>query len=270
MTKQLLAYARSLVTVLRQYRLKGVMTAIQSRAEFAQLIKPLGTRVLVLGAHPGNEVMALGGTLAWYAKLGVPVTVLTFTAGRRGTNTGRLSKPLGIKRKKEQLAGLKCIADDIKLISWGLDERFLVDDQMVISLLELIDELNPDIIYAPSLLDSHPDNQTISHLLGRVLERLPSPRLKALTIAQYELWTPMIPNRVLNIDEFKEQKKEAIECHESQLLCRDYLDAMIGLNNYRAAMLGAGSSAEALFMCNARQYGEFVTSQPTPVIEMLP
>ncbi len=146
----------------------------------------------------------------------------------------------------------------------------MADDQMAISLLELIDELNPDIIYVPSFLDSNRDNQTISTLLLRVLERLPSPRIKALMVAQYELWTPLIPNRVLNIDEVHETKRKALECHESQLLCRNYSEAMMGLNSYRAAMLGAGSWAEAFFMCGAKQHVSFFASTPAPVLEMLP
>ncbi len=68
MRQKLARYARNLYTVIKQLRVKGLITALQSGAEFSQLIKQLGERPLILTAHPGDEVMAMGGTMAWYAK----------------------------------------------------------------------------------------------------------------------------------------------------------------------------------------------------------
>lgn len=263
-------YARSAYAVFKQLKLKGLITALSSGSEFSQLIKPLGARPLILSGHPGDEVMAMGGTMAWYGKLGHPVAVLTFTAGRRGTNTGRLSKSLGPKRRKEQMAAFKVLPAEINPVYWDLDERFAVTEDLIYQLLEAVDEINPDIIYVPSLLDIHPDSQAINRVLVAVIERLPSPRLKTLQVAQYELWTPIVPNKILSLDGYEEAKQTAIECHESQLLCRNYLDAMLGLNRYRAAMLGAGNYAEAFFICSAKQYLEFLNVRPAPVIEMVP
>lgn len=267
--KKILRYLRNLVSVVKYLRLQGVLTALASDAAYAQLIRPLGQRPLILSGHPGDEVMALGGTMAGYLKRGIPLKVLTFTAGRHGTNTGRLSKPLGPRRKKEQLAAFAILGDPIALVSWDLDEKFLVDEALVQRLLEQVDEYNPDIIYAPSLLDSHPDSQSINRALIAVLQQLPSPRLKGILVAQYELWTPMVPNKILNINDFEDLKKKAIECHESQLLCRDYLGAMVGLNRYRAAMLGAGTSAEAFYVTSAQQYSLLGGQTTAPVIEMV-
>src|SRR6266540_6147923 len=201
---RLTLYVRRVASVINQLKIRGLITAFTSGAEFSQLIKPLGSRPLVLSAHPGNDVMALGGTLAWYAKLNVPVTILTFTAGRHGTNTGRKSKSLGPKRRKEAVAAYKAIGGEIKPVFGDLDENFEVDDDLTQLLLEFIDDINPDIIYAPSFLDNHPDNQAISQVLVRVLRHLPSPRLRELWIAQYELWSPTVPNKVLNIDDYLE------------------------------------------------------------------
>ena len=117
-------YARSAYTVFKQLKLKGLITAFTSGSEFSQLIHPLGRRILILSGHPGDEVMALGGTMAAYAQRQAEVTVLTFTAGMRGTNTGRLSRSLGPKRHKEQIAALTLIDESIALYSWKLEEKF--------------------------------------------------------------------------------------------------------------------------------------------------
>jgi len=259
-------YTHALAGIKRQRKLQELVNSFSRQHEFSQLIKPLGSRPLVLSAYPGNEVMAMGGTMGWYAKMEHSVTVLTFSHGCCGTNTGEFNKGLGLKRKKEQKSGCKAIGNSIKHITWDLDEKFLLTQELVFSLTESIDEINPDIIYCPSLLESQPDNQTISQALAQSLQRLPSPRLRDLWVAQYELWSPLIPNRILNIDEFVDAKTKAIECHESQLLCRDYLEAMKGLNRYRAAILGAGNTAEAFYISKAKHYISLVT-EPVPTFD---
>lgn len=260
---------KSLASVAKQLRLKGTLTALQSGAEFSQLIKPLGVRPFVLSPHPGDEVMAMGGAMASYAKARTPVSVLTLTAGCRGTNTGRLSRQLGPKRKKEQIKGFEAIGGTISPSWWGLDEKFIVTDDTVESLLDVVSDLNPDIIYVPSFLDDHPDSLAAADLLARTLPRLPKMKLRELWVAQYELWTPIVPNKILNCDAVVEKKQQAIEAHESQLLCRDYLSAMLGLGRYRAAMLGAGSSAEAFYITRADQYLAMSESVRVPVLKQV-
>ncbi len=269
MSHRFSSYAHSLYSVVKQLKVRGLITASLSQAEFSQLIKPIGERPLILTAHPGDDVMAMGGTMATYAAAGLLMTTLTFTEGLHGTNSGRLSQALGPRRQKEALAAYKEIGGEIKPLFWDFDENFVVDQELVFTLLEVIDDLNPDVIYVPSLFDDHPDNQAMSEALVQVLHRLPSPRLKDLWIGQYELWTPLVPNKILNIDDYTDVKRKAIECHESQLLCRDYLEAVLGLNRYRAAILGAGSNAEAYFMCRAPQYLAFQSQPSARVMTMV-
>ncbi len=118
MKQNLTLFVRRLVAIAKQLKFQGLITALSSGAEFSQLIKPLGQRPLILSAHPGNEVMALGGTMAGYSKLGHSITILTFTAGRHGTNTGRRMESLGPKRRKEQLAAFKLYNEAVKPIFW--------------------------------------------------------------------------------------------------------------------------------------------------------
>lgn len=269
MFNQLSVHIKSLVVIAKQLKIKGVMTALQSGAEFSQLIKPLGARPLIIAAHPGDEVMAMGGTMALYAKHKVQMRVLTLTAGRRGTNTGKLSTSLGAKRHKEQQAGFDCLGGVILPTALNLDEKFALTDELISDVLDYVAQLNPDIIYLPSLVDDHPDSQLTVRLIGQILQRFPAQKLRELWISQYELWTPQVPNKLVLIDAVVAKKQKAIECHQSQLLCRDYLSAMLGLGRYRAAMLGFGSNAEAFFICRATQFLEFSSSTPVPVAKMI-
>ena len=56
------------------------------------------------------------------------------------------------------------------------------------------------------------------------------------------------------IDSVINYKKKAIRAHASQLNDRDYLEAIIGLNRYRAGMFRVGEYAEAFFSYNKELY----------------
>jgi LmbE family N-acetylglucosaminyl deacetylase len=261
-------FSASLANVSKQLGVRGLIMASLAQAEFAQLIKPMGERPLVLSAHPGDDVMALGGAMAHYGDLDLPVSTLTFTSGTFGTNTGQRNQSLIKTRRNELLASYRALSSKITPHFLEEEEHFIASDDTVFALLEIIDDFNPDIIYTPSLFDDHTDNRSISFSLVHALLRLPTVRTRKIWVAQFELWTPLVPNRILMIDNQNSRKEKAIECHESQLICRDYLGAMQGLNRYRAAILGAGSSAEAFFVCSSQQYCAFLPGDKVPVIKM--
>lgn len=254
MPNQFIGRLKSLISVAKQLKLKGVITGLQAGAEFSQLIKPIGERPLIIAPHPGDEVLAMGATMALYVKHKIQLRVLTLTSGCHGTNTGRLSRSLGPKRQREQTKSFEAIGGVITPTWWSLDENFVVTNDLVIQFLDYVDDLNPDCIYLPSLLDDHPDSRAVVELVVRTLPRLPKLKIRQLWIGQYELWTPLVPNKLLYCDEVIAKKAKAIAAHESQLLCRDYINAMLGLSRYRAAMLGFGSNAEGFFMTKAPEF----------------
>ncbi len=233
-------------------RLRGV---IGRQAEFERLTDPPGTRPLIIAIQPGDDVMAMAGAMAEYSRLEIIMTVLTLTAGLRGTMTGRLSRALGPRRRREQAAAHAVITTErIRVVNWSWDEPIMVDELKLLALTELVDELNPDIVYVPSPLDTQTADYRVNRILVGALGRLPSTRRRKMTVAQYELETPVIPNRVLSIDAVADVKQQAIARHESQSLRRNYQEAMLGLNRYRAAIFGWGNLAEAFFVISAEAY----------------
>ncbi|MGC1520208.1 MAG: hypothetical protein WA803_01600, partial [Steroidobacteraceae bacterium] len=65
----------------------------------------------------------------------------------------------------------------------------------------------------------------------------------------YEVWTPLFPNIVVEIDATIEMKKRALACYQSQLAAMDYIHTSIGLNAYRASAIGCKTAlfVEAFF-----------------------
>ncbi len=82
-----------------------------------------------------------------------------------------------------------------------------------------------------------------------------------ITIYGYEIWTPLIPNRLVDISSVVEVKKQAIDKHTSQLQEMAYHKAIIGLNQYRGCMYAKKQMeyAEAFLCLDAKTYFELLS-----------
>jgi len=67
------------------------------------------------------------------------------------------------------------------------------------------------------------------------------------------VWTPLDPNRLVDITDVAEAKRAAIERHRSQLERHAYADAALGLNAYRALLAPPARFAEAYLRVTADQ-----------------
>jgi LmbE family N-acetylglucosaminyl deacetylase len=70
------------------------------------------------------------------------------------------------------------------------------------------------------------------------------------------VWTPLFPNCFVKIDDFVEQKKQALAEYRSQLEQTDYMHSGLGLNAYRSAAFNGnyGRFAEAFCSVPLEQY----------------
>ncbi len=211
--------------------------------------------VLVLAPHPDDEVFGCGGTLALHRRHGDEVTVIYLTDGSRGTASGRPDKALIAIREQEAQSGLKVLGD-MKSHFWRFaDGKFEVNKTTIGLLREVIESIKPDVIYVPWFGDDHEDHFTVVPLMVEVLPLLKD-HLK-FEIRQYELWAPLVPNRLVKIGDVLEQKLHAMEAHHSQLASRSYRDGILGLNTYRGALAGFDEPAEAYFALNSERFLHF-------------
>lgn len=200
------------------------------------LDKPKSGRVLVLAPHPDDEVLGCGGILAKHRKQKDRVKVIYLTSNRRRREEARLST---------QILGIN------ELSFLGFEDGHLsAGKKEVASIEKVLTNFKPDIIYAPYFIDSHSDHQATAEILGQAVKKS---RFQG-KIWSYEIWTPILANRIIRIDDVFAQKVLAIKAYQSQLKDRDYLRAISGLNAYRARMFGAGERAEAFFVCKSELY----------------
>ena len=189
-----------------------------------------GPNILVLSPHPDDDVFGCGGTLIKHISQGHSVHVVYLCSGDKGVAKMSGTEATNIRKKEATNAAaiLGIPLSNLHFLNQP-DEQLTVDNQLVASLQSIIDEVKPNLIYLPSFVDNHPDHFQTNLLLYAVQTG------KAL-LSTYEIWTPHIPNRIVNITDQMEQKKQAMLAHKSQLEMLDYYDAIIGLNQYRGCM----------------------------------
>lgn len=203
-------------------------------------------RALVIAPHPDDETLGCGGTLARLAPT-CDIHVLLVTNGDGG---GGLPPETSAVRKQEMAAAVRTlgIANDVLHLDEP-DGRF--DDSMSFreALAAIVQRLQPDWVFLPWLGDSHPDHSRISRASSEVLRRSGVEQ-----VLYYETWNPVPATHVVDITPVLETKKAAVLCHATALKYGNYLDAMLGLNAYRALYLPPGERrwAEAFAVTSAR------------------
>jgi LmbE family N-acetylglucosaminyl deacetylase len=202
---------------------------------------PDSGRVLVFAAHPGDELVGLGGTLALHAEQEDPVHVIVAFDGRtrdpRGLHAGA---ELAERRRAEALAGGARIGlTDFEF--WDYPEgREPTPDELFFAarlFAERIRELQPRTLYAPWIGEGEQDQRTLARAALLALEMAE----RELAAWGYELCTPLAAARVIDITPVWERKRAAIEAHSSRLIHGDLAHRTLGLNAQRSTWLGPGA-----------------------------
>lgn len=106
----------------------------------------------------------------------------------------------------------------------------------------LIEQIQPKIIYYPSLSDNHPEHFAIARLIEDNINKLP----KHCLLAQYEVWSPSYINRLVPIS--WPDKERLLRIFASQMKDRNYIIAIKALNQYRAEIMGVKGFAEGFLL----------------------
>ena len=217
--------------------------------------KPDGDRILVMAPHPDDDVIGCGGTIRLHRQFGHTVSIIYLTDGERGIRSLNATKTAELRTQEAVRAASYLGVPEENLFHLHLKDSDVINQcGSNYDFRQILENINPDIIYLPSFIESHRDHYAANVLLKNNLVR-------DATIAAYEIWTPLIPNRLVNITSVIDDKRSALQAHASQLKELDYLDAALGLNRYRAAMFRRESQyAEAFIYCTSMQYFELMMS----------
>ena len=182
--------------------------------------------ILVVYPHPDDEAFSIGGVIRMYSNMGVPVTYACLTLGEMGRNLG--NPPFATRESLPEIRRVElkkaCEAMGIKdLRMMGLRDKtieFEDDEKMVKLVADLIDELNPSLIFTflPGFA-VHPDHEATARAVVEAVRRMPKgerPRILGCAFANDTIEKNGEPHIVVDVSSVKMDKLDALRAHASQ------------------------------------------------------
>ena len=190
--------------------------------------------------------------MALLADRGAAVTVMTATDGE-ATKGSRVSHHETARRRRAEAKRAAAVAGAtprfLGLADGRLSEHVV---ELTAALREAIAELEPEAVFAPWLLDGTPDHRAVAEaLVGALADGAGNGWPE---VWGYEVWTALVPNRIVEITSVIGRKREALGAYRTASLALD-LSAGEGLGRWRTMQsLGGRGWAEAFLATSAAQY----------------
>lgn len=209
---------------------------------------PKGRRAVVLSPHCDDETIGMGGLLRKHAAAGDPVTVVHFTGSVSASGVGAYA-PGTREAEARRAAAVLGISD---LVFLGEPDRGVQSHPALVGrLVSLFREKRPETVYLPWFLDNHVDHIGVNLAFRDAWETWRG----RCAVWAYEVWSPLFPNRVVNITAEAEWKKRALAEYRSQQSDLDYVSVSLALNRYRSGLrMGGRGYAEAFLAMEAADY----------------
>jgi LmbE family N-acetylglucosaminyl deacetylase len=231
----------------------------------------VASRVVVFAPHPDDEILGCGGALADLLDRGACVDVVLVSDGAEGARDAEERARIAALRFEESRSALESLGGG-RLHAGGFPDRGLAERLGEVEALlgRWLAEAAPDLVFAPSPVETHPDHRAVAAALLRLAGRpAGDPAARALeesTVAFFELSQPFRPNFLFDTTRLSARKERAIAAFASQAAARDYAGFVRGLNAYRRMTLSADVlSVEAYSVCS----GFRLRSDPEAVVRAL-
>ncbi len=198
---------------------------------------PPGERFLVFAPHPDDDAIGCGGTILKLIQSGkaVRVAYLSLQSSARFSREERLRE---IQRSSEAM-GVKDYAFLSEEFPSKVADRGLIGKEL--------SSYRPDTVFVPSPLENH------DHHIETFEAYVESKRVTRgeEDTALYEIWTPLIPNMIVDITRFMDRKLDAVNAHKTQIMDIDLSRAVEGLNKYRSAISNKKGYCEAFMFLDS-------------------
>jgi LmbE family N-acetylglucosaminyl deacetylase len=210
--------------------------------------------VLVVAAHPDDEVLGCGGVMSRHAAEGDRVTVLVATRGTPELYPSEwIERLLGELRVAHQLLGVS----STHFLDFPAPKLDTVPGYALANgIAGTIQLVQPEIIYVPHRGDIHADHQAVYEaalVAARPINDCPVRTILSYeTLSETEWAAPagdqvFIPTVFVDISEHLERKLEAMACYQTQLRPAPHprsLQTIEALARLRGATVGL-AAAEA-------------------------
>jgi len=225
---------------------------------------PQLNRVLVVAAHPDDEVLGCGGTIARHADAGDQVQVLIVAEGATSRQEQRdrllADDELSALAQAAQKAGSILGAAGVEILNLPDNRLDSLDRLDLIKRLEQrIDRHQPQVVYVHHAGDVNVDHRRLHEAVVTACRPTPNHpvrRLLSFEVASSSEWQPpgsgpaFQPNWFVDISGQWRRKREALVAYASEMRPWPHarsLEALEHLARWRGAQVGV-EAAEAFFL----------------------
>lgn len=200
-------------------------------------------RALVFAPHPDDEVFGCGGAIMRHVQHNTPVHVIIVSDGTYGVSA-EAENDHAIQRQNESITAAQELGYGIPAFWHYPDRQVSYSEKLIQHILASIREIDADLVYAPSVLEMHPDHRTLGMAVSEAVRRIG----KLTRVAFYEVGVPLHPNLLLDISDLVTRKSAAMACFSSQNAKQRYDQHIAALNRYRTYTLPEQVSAAEAYM----------------------
>jgi bacillithiol biosynthesis deacetylase BshB1 len=173
--------------------------------------------LLVIGPHPDDAELGMGGTLARAKAEGRATGIIDLSRGEAAT------KGTPEERAREAEAASRVLGLDLRRNLGWPDSRIMDSEDRRLQLAHLIRELRPNVVVAPHGSDRHPDHVAAAqivpaavHLAGLRNSPLSGEPFKPRELFFYMGNEPFEAHLVVDTSDYIEVWEEAVRCYRSQ------------------------------------------------------
>lgn len=185
-------------------------------------------RILVIAAHPDDEIYGMGGTVAKLSSQGHEVHVLIVTDGCTAQYAGRPDLPEIIERKHaEALEANRLLG--VKQVHFGTFPDMRLDTVPHVEVNRLIEEtmdtVVPEIVYTHFYGDVNLDHQMVYRSTLVAVRPVPGQSVRELycyRVPSSTEWSPQLehtaflPNVMVEIGDFADVKEQALLTYQTE------------------------------------------------------
>lgn len=226
--------------------------------------------ILAIGAHADDVEIGMGGTIAKYVAMRKNVGICDLTKAELSSN-GTVELRLKEAEKAARILGVS-VRETLDLPDRGL----YISEEYIKKIAKVIRKYRPELLFIPYFEDRHPDHGNCARLVEEAVfsagiqkfntgDGLGPHRVKA--VYSYMINGFHKPDFLIDISEYMETKKQALQAYESQFIKNDSSFDTPLVNGYIETV----QSRERLFGKDAGiMYAEgFKTKAPLVIRDLL-
>ena len=205
--------------------------------------------ILVVAPHVDDETIGAGGTLIKHRNRSDRISVVYVSDGGGSTTEG--SREELIAERKREGMGVKdfLLAQSIYFLDEPDGNVNSNNDELVDKLVQILEKVNPNIIYTPFLIDGHRDHVETTKGVLKAVEKWNN---DFSNIYMYEVNLPFKPSLINSIStmdkKIYEEKEKMYEIFKSQWAMGFSVFSL--LNRRKSLIIGEGYGVEVFVKAN--------------------